>query len=124
MAPKNKIYPINPQDEGAIKRIYEWFFKPLRQYKPETMTLSEWNETLFDSRNVEILQYRARRDFTLPGLYHRSPQVKIQGLGYRAVNKGDMIEVQYFGGPGQKDQLFTLNQSEWNAVAANLQEVD
>lgn len=131
---KRKKGPRNPMEEGSLKEIYRWFLLPSLQYKPETTTINEWYENLFDVKNVEITQYRARWDFVLPGLYHKTPLVKIQGIGYRIVRGGqylfvrtylrdvDRVEVEFAGGVGEKSQLFTLTESEWNSIAANLEE--
>jgi hypothetical protein len=116
----------DPFSEGCIRDIYKHFFGPLIFYKPPLLTIQDWLNYLFDASNRDIVRYVATKDFKMPGLLFTSGSVKVQGLGYRPVTKGDelwvrtdarnpnQIDVEYLGGVGSAEQVFSLNSSEWN----------
>jgi hypothetical protein len=120
-----------PFQEGSLAEIYKIFFGKLVIYKPETMSLQEWNEELFDVKNRDIAVMEATEAFRMPGLYYAAPLVKIQGIGFRDIparaicfvrtdSRSDTIDVEVFAGPGKKDSVFALTTSEWNSIAAYL----
>jgi hypothetical protein len=128
---KRKQAPI---EQGVLKRIYNLFLLPLIYYKPEDVKIKDWYEDLFHLKSRDITQYVARKPFKMPGLYYEAPLRPVQGVGYRYVQKGQTVlvrkdirdktwDVEFFGGPGSKDQVFQLSESEWNSIAASLEEV-
>lgn len=133
---KQKVPRPEPITEGCLADIYRLFFGPLIRYKPQTKTIQEWMEYLFDASNREIVAHIATRPFQIRGLYNVAPLIKIQGIGYRDVKEGDMvwvrrdarnpdcIELEFLGGQGRKDQLFTLNENEWDWAALHLTELE
>lgn len=123
-----------PIEEGVLATIYKKFVSPLVMYKPDDINLKEWlNEDIFHHKFRDIITYKARADFMLPGLFLESAIRKIQGIGYRLVKKDSIIiarkdhretfyNVEFFGGVGNKDQVFELSESQWNSIAAKLEE--
>lgn len=121
----------DPLSEGSLKAIYTGFFEKLREYKPHTMTLYDWMEHLFDTKNREIHRYRAKEPFKMPGLLLLAPNYPVQGLGYREVpqnaevwvrtDERDVnVELEWLGGQGKKDQVFRLSRQEWRDVQPKL----
>lgn len=122
-----------PMEEGVLKIIYDKFLRPLIYYKPDDMTLREWHDDyLFQLKFRDIVTYTARRDFLMPGLFWDAPLRKIQGLGARKIKTGTLVDVrkdirdttydiEFFGGQGLADQIFTLSEREWNSIAAYLE---
>jgi hypothetical protein len=69
----------------------------------------------------------------MPGLFYTAPLLKIQGLGYRNVEKDTVLmvrkdsrdefyDVEFFGGQGGAEQVFHLSNSEWYQIAPLLEE--
>ncbi len=124
----------NPMDEGSAREIWDLFFAPLVYYKPENVYLKDWYWILFhlDSRTIE--QYSSTEEFTMPGLFWQAPHVKTQGLGYRHIKKGQEIivrhdsidnqyDIEFFGGPGEATQVFTLTHQEYKTIERKLVEM-
>lgn len=127
----------HPLTEGSLALIYKLFFGPLIQYKPNTLSINEWLESLFDVRNREITQYKCTKPFEMPGLYCQAALVRVQGLGFRDVAKGDRlwvrtdarspneIEVEFHGRGSQRaDTVFLLDKSEWGLVQLSIEEIE
>jgi hypothetical protein len=116
------------KSKDSVETIYELFLAPLIQFKPQNITLREWWEFIFDVHNRGIERVRVVKAFKMPGLYYTSSSVKVQGVGYRQVRKGDElmvrfndrapdeIDVEWFGGPGKRDNVFALNATQWRWV--------
>ena len=122
----------HPLEEGCLKQIYEIFVKPFLIYKPELMNQKEWQEQCWNTRDVDIIRYKALHAFKLPGLYLEAPLRKVQGLGYRKVLSGNILEmrkdinqttcdVEFHG--GDKEQVFELTDDEWNRIMPLLKEM-
>jgi hypothetical protein len=123
-----------PFSEGSIADIYKLFFGKLIFYKPESMSIQEWMEHLFDFANRDIIRFVAVRPFSLPGLYYAAGSKKVQGMGYRKVELGDVlwvrldarnpdtIDVEIFSGQGNKDQVFALDALQWEWTKLHLRE--
>jgi hypothetical protein len=124
----------DPITEGSLRQIYDWFLGKLIQYKPDTMPLADWMEYLFDIKNRDITRYITKNSFRMPGLLCATPHVKIQGIGYRDVPKGaviyvrkdarapDSVDVEWLGGQGKADRVFSLSASEWAWVELSVEE--
>lgn len=121
-----------PLDEGPLKDIYNWFFKPIveRFGDPESSAHS-FMEKLFDVDHRKIEQYQAVKQFRMPGLYYAAARVKLQGVGVRRVTRGTFImariddkspgiDVEFFGGRGGRELVFHLTPAEWEEVKLNL----
>jgi hypothetical protein len=140
---KKKPRP-DPMSEGNLERIFKWFFRPLMLYKPADFEMNgelvknvsnqEWLEYLFHLNERDITRYRAREDFKMPGLFMERPHRKIQGIGHRWVLKSQemwvrkdareqVYHVEFNGGRGDAEQVFELDEFEWNSVAAKLEVV-
>lgn len=126
-----------PHTQGVMGTIYKYFFGPLIiNHKPKQMEIDAFMEEIFDFKNRDITRFVAVRDFVLPGILRAAPNMKIQGIGYRDVKEGtelyvrkdarepDVIDVEFFGGQGGKDQVFCLDKSQWEYVALCLQEAE
>lgn len=126
----------DPFTEGSIADIYRHFFGRLIIYKPPNMAIKDWLEVLFDIPNRDIGRWKVSRDFRMPGLYYEAASTPIQGIGYRAVKAGaelwvrrdardlNIVDVEWLGGQGNKDQVFRLNESEWGWVSLHCKEAD
>lgn len=119
-------------DQGSAREILDVFIAPLLKNCPDRLTQGEWLAFLFHVEHREVVRHVATKNFRLPGLFMAAPLVGVQGLGYRKVKRKDalwvrfdakapdQIEVEYFGGQGQADQVFRLTRSEWNSIAMHL----
>lgn len=133
MARKPRPDPIT---QGSYREIYEKFFGPLIQYKPPHYSIKDWLEELFHFRHRDIVRYVAKRSFTLPGLYYLAPLMPVQGIGFRSVKEGDelfvrtdartpdVVDVEFHGGQGGKEQVFRLTASEWGWTKLRLEEAE
>jgi hypothetical protein len=123
-------------NEGSLKKIKDLFIKPLSKWRPEDMSMKEWLETLFHVRSREINKYKARKPFSMLGLYLAAAAKPIQGVGFRRVKEGmemfvrtdDMtpnaIYIEINNGHGGKDTVFLLTQEEWNVTKNFLERAD
>lgn len=115
-----------------LKHIWEWFFLPLLQYKPENESVDHWLENLWGVQHRDIIKYRARQKFELPGLFCEAPLLRVQGIGKRKVIKGQHLwmrnegpdEIHIEKGKWGQESVFVLTNSEWNSIAANLEEIN
>lgn len=126
----------DPYSEGSVAYIWKHFLGPLLQYKPFDMDMKAFLEdTVFDIKHREIMRYRAKQPFTMPGLYYAAPMMRVQGLGYRHINEGtemfvrfdarnpDSVDVEYNAGQGNAEQWLNLTRSEWYHIAPLLEEI-
>jgi hypothetical protein len=125
-----------PLSEGSLADIYRHFLGPLIRYKPNSLSIKDWMEVIFDSSNRDVTRYVCKAAFKMPGLYYAAAGVKVQGIGYRQVEPGtvlwvrmdarqpDVVDVELFTGQGGKDQIFCLTRSEWSWVALHLDEAE
>jgi hypothetical protein len=125
----------DPIEEGSLKLIYKWFIGPLIIYKPASHSIKEWLEELFDIKHRDITRYVVMKPFHMPGLYCETAATKIQGVGYRTVKKDEVlwvrtdgrrpnvIDVEWLGGQGRKDQVFSLSADQWRWVKRHLFDV-
>jgi hypothetical protein len=126
----------DPISEGSIADIYRLFFGKLIQYKPPYLSIKDWMEELFDSRNRDITRYVATKAFKMPGLFYEAPLVKVQGVGHRQMNEQaelwvrrnarlpHSIDVECQGGQGSPWQVFNLTEDEWHFVALHCVEAE
>jgi hypothetical protein len=123
----------NVLEDGSLKRIWDWFLAPLVQYKPAATDVEQWMESLLDVKNRDIARYQARRGFKMPGLFCAAPLVRLQGLGKRKIRAGETLWVRQDAlNPGWVEvetvdrhaQVFVLSTTEWNSIAALLEEQD
>lgn len=122
--------------EGFIQRIYNLFFKPLViNYKPEDLSVVTFLENLFDVDYRSINRFKSRRSFKIPGLLYVAGATKVQGTGYRNVKKDSLLivrentrtstfDVEFHGAQGKAEQVFHLDNSQWNSIATHLQKLD
>lgn len=122
-----KLRP-DPFAEGSLKDIYQLFFGRLIFYKPESLTIKEWMDELFDIKHREISRFIVARPFQMPGLLYETANNKIQGIGYREVPAGaelwvrhdaknpDQYDVEWVSPHGIGDQVFCLDPFQWNFV--------
>jgi len=123
--------------QGSIKQIYELFFQPLvKRYRVPGKSLKEFLEDLFnvDYRNID--RYKVKNTFEIPGLLYTAGWAKTQGLGYRTVKKGSLIfvrtdsrepnaiDVEFYGGVGEKEHVYCLNQYQFNSILQNISKID
>lgn len=121
---------IDPFSEGSVAYMWKHFFGPMLQYKPHDMDMKAFLEdVVFDIKHREIIRYKARESFVMPGLLYVAPMVRIQGLGYRDVAAGtelfvrfdarnpESVDIEFQGGQGGADQWLNLSRSEWYRVA-------
>ncbi len=124
-----------PFTEGSLADIYKWFFGKLNFLKPESYTLKDWEEHLFDLKNRDITRFSVTKPFKMPGLYYMAGALPIQGLGYRAMKAGDILwvrtdertkkaDVEVHVGQGQKEQVFELDESQWGWVRLHVEEAE
>lgn len=121
-----------PLDEGSLGQIYELFFKPLvQQYSEEEQSADSFMEELFRPDLRPISQWKVVKNFKMPGLYYDAASVKVQGIGYRKMalktivmaridERDETVDIEFFGGPGKKDQVFCLTKLEWEWVKLHL----
>lgn len=125
-----------PWNEGSLAKIYDLFFRPLvARYCQDQDNPKKFIEDLFDVDYRIIRTFVANKSFKMPGLYYLTGQQKVQGLGYRQVGAEDLlwvredrrqpehlatVDVEFMGGVGSKDQVFSLSPSEWNSIRAFL----
>jgi hypothetical protein len=122
-------------EEGSIKEIYRLFILPLNQYKPPEYNLQHWHNELFGNDVRTLTPYRVKAPFKMPGLLYERPFIKVQGIGYRDVKedqelmvrfdleRNNEIDVEYFGGQGQREQVFCLSNEEWSYIRQFLQKM-
>lgn len=130
---KRKRRPA-PLSQGHLRKIWELFLKPLMHYKAPTQTSVGWlTDGLFHISAREIVFYRAKESFVMPGLVLVAPGRAVQGLrrdyevaaGSEVIVRTDeatpeAIEVQAQNGPGKKDVVYRLDRSEWRFVRGHL----
>lgn len=125
---------VDPINEGVLRYVWDYFFKPLLYYRPNDVLFDDWFRFLFHTDQRSITQYRARADFRMPGLFYVTAMYKVQGIGGRDVREGQMLmvrkdtrdefyDVEFFGGQGGRDQVFQLSNIEWYRIAPKLEEV-
>lgn len=127
----------DPFDEGYLRVIYERFFKRIVDvHCPADKTQLEFLEDLFDIDHRHLENWTAKRPFIMPGLLCVSGNIKFQGMGYRKVVKGASIisrrddllpaeiQVDFFGGQGGAEQVYSLTKEEWEFVKYNLDSKD
>lgn len=127
----------DPFDEGYLRVIYERFFKRIVDvHCPHDKTHREFLEDLFDIDNRHIENWEVKRSFVMPGLLCVSGNIKIQGIGYRKVSKGasmisrrddlfpNEIQVDFFGGQGGAEHVYSLNREEWEFVKFHLDSLE
>ena len=123
--------------QGYIKEIYELFFRPLvKRYRRPGASIKEFLEDLFDVDYRHIYRVKARNKFDIPGLLYTAGWAKVQGIGYRTVNKGTLlvvredmrnpntVDVEFNGGVGEKEHVYQLTRTEFNSIAVQLEKLD
>lgn len=126
----------NPWAEGSIAQIYEMFFKPIMlNHCPEEQNPKDFLEDLFNTDHRTITVWRAEKAFRMPGLLYTTPLFKTQGVGWRQVKRGDTlyiredsrtpddIDVEFFAGQGEKDQVFCLTAIERIQISHNIKKL-
>ena len=123
--------------QGSLKQIFDFFFKKLLiRYRRENQSAQEYLEDLFDVDNRNISMWQARRQFKMPGLYYIAGNIKVQGIGYRQVEKETILwlrednrnknylDIEFLGGVGKESHVFCITSSEWNKIKPSLQPID
>lgn len=126
-----------PWREGSITEIYRIFFRPIiKNHCPDSLTPHEFLEEMFDVDHRDIVRYRAKRNFKMPGLFYVSGNQKVQGIGFRQVKQHailwlrtdsknpDFVDIEFMGGVGEMDQVFSLTSSEFNSIAPFIKKID
>lgn len=126
----------NPYAEGSLQKIYDWYIAPLLKYKPADMPYAEWMKVIFNYATRDIIRYRVKRRFKLPGLFRLAAAAPVQGLGHRMLAKGDYIlvrfdstqpdaiDVEALVGQGQKDSTFLLSEAQFDSIRTYLEEAE
>lgn len=122
-----------PYKEGVLKEIYQYFIKPLLYLKPFNVHLQDWLEQVFCVEDRTIVRYRAKRKFKIPGLLWLSTNNLVEGTMNRHVTANtevwirkdvtmpDRIDVEIFGGRGEKKQVFILTRSQHDSIVEYLE---
>lgn len=115
-----------PYTEGSIKKISDFFLKPLIEYKPEHQNLRQFLERLLHITERDITQYRATKDFSFVGKYVGTPNAPVWGIKTGLIKAGrqvwarvdstheDRIDVEIYSGKGSKTKIFQLTRREFN----------
>lgn len=123
----------DPMKEGVAEQIYKWFLGKLVFQKPESLSIKEWLEELFDTRSRDIVRWRVVKPFRMPGLLYVAGTVKVQGIGYRDIREKtflwartdarqpDSVDVEVNAGQGQKEHVYNLTENEWDWVKLHLE---
>ena len=117
-------------EQGSIGQIFKHFIGPLIRYKPHTWDLAKWFEAVFHNDTRAIERFVVVKPFSMPGLKCAAPHVKVQGIGYRKVRRGDILYVRTDStNPNQIDvewlaksraDLFQLDSTQWGWVRLHL----
>jgi hypothetical protein len=121
-------------EEGSAKAIWTRIIAPLIRYKPQDQDMKQWLEILFHTEDRTIQRFVVKKPFTMPGLYHTAPLTKVQGIGPRHVNKGDIIwarmdvrnpsEIQVEIERKTRGHLFSLDSSQWGWTLLHLERME
>lgn len=124
-----------PLDDGILKSIYDWFFRPIviNHSDPESNDIQAFMEMLFDVDKRHLSQWSVVKSFVMPGLCYVNGTQKIQGVGKsrrlqrRTLlmmreddRKSGSVDVEFFGGRNQKEQVFCLTREEWDWVKLHI----
>ncbi len=119
--------PWNDELNG-FKAIAHYFLMVLARYCPEELPEHVFFEEIFGINERLIGKFRAKEAFKIPGILTESPHIKVQGVGFRKIHRGqvlhvrhdikkpDQYEVSFFGGRGGPEIWYTLTASEWLSV--------
>lgn len=119
--------------QGSIARIWKLFIAPLVRYKHRDQSLDNFLNRLFHSDERPIVRYVVKQKFKMPGLLALAPTVKIQGIGNRDVPVGATLwvrteptemTVEWHGGPGRREQIFSLDTTQWGWVKLRCDEAE
>lgn len=118
--------------EPAAKTILRRFLAPLSRFKHMEQDMGQHWDAIFAVDRHDVETFRARSAFRMPGLYYVAGSIKVQGIGPRDVNKGELFYVRIDSETGAADvehsisnqeNVFSLTSSEWGAVRLKLQPV-
>ena len=137
----------NDVDKGRYKtnehrvaaELKELLLEPILALKPpdpfNAHPVVQWVNSVFGSQCRDLVYYKARRPFEMPGLYRAGGGPAIQGIGNRKVSAGkvmlvrtdsrmpDIVDVEIRNGFRGEWQVFLLDQSQWNFVLGFVEEI-
>lgn len=120
--------PRRAEKDPVLKKIWDLFIAPMARNAPVQEDTKRFLDKVFCVDTREIQSYKAKSFFSMPGLKVEAPHVKIQGIGYRGVNKDkiltvrtdstmpDCVDVEYLAGQGAAIQWYQLSRSEWEKI--------
>lgn len=140
-----KLIPSMAQSPGAMG-IFELFIKPLvkalrwamKEADGELPTHKEALDILFGAKHRDVLSYRVRSPFRLPGAYMAGPNQYAQGYGNRDLVEGQrllirtdtrtptIVDIEVFKSDWEEpdSELFRLTNFEYDVILKYLECID
>lgn len=130
MARKHRKKPkIDPN--LTRRQTWDWFFKPLMDFKPSGEMLREWLEFLFHTKYRTIDSYMVINQFNLPGKHWVTPTQHSNTSGRRNMITDSILTVRKDFRDNHIDveishpeQVFRLTFEDWAAIIPHLSKIN
>jgi len=119
-----------PPDQFLIA-IRDLFLKPILLNKHPEEENKQFLIRMFHLDTRIIDDYIVKKPFRMPGILYFNGGPKIQGIGFRNIQKSDRLivrhdlvtgvtDVEFRGGSGGKMQVFCLTNRQWRTIEVKL----